>query len=75
MIHRRRLLGVFCTCGGEVFYENLHRQGLASREWAWEAFCDKCKDCDPNGYSTKQELLEESPKFWRDDLLGDGECK
>jgi len=55
-------LNVDCRCGGEVVYEDM--RGRASKEFRYEAFCRKCKTCDPNGYATVRELKRESPRFW-----------
>lgn len=65
-----RLVGVNCSCGGEVWFQNLHEIGGASRAMAWEAWCRKCRACDCNGYSTRRELLAESAKFWTNGRAG-----
>lgn len=62
-----QLKGVKCDCGGEVWFENLFKRGLASREFAWEAFCIECKSCDADGYRTRKELLDKSPANWVSD--------
>jgi hypothetical protein len=49
-----------CPCGGTVAIEKV----AASAEFQWEAFCLRCKDCDPNGYSTLAAAAAETPGFW-----------
>ena len=61
-----RLEGVWCRCGGEVWYEDCRKAGKATKETRWEAYCRGCKACDANGYSSRAELKRESPKHWGD---------
>ncbi len=61
-----RLEGVWCRCGGEVWYQDMWTRGKASKELRWEAFCRDCKTCDCNGYSSLRAMKQESPAFWGD---------
>jgi hypothetical protein len=69
------LRGVICSvpryrgaapCGGQVFAEWLgpQRDGGETIPASWECFCEKCKDCDPNGWGTLAECVREAPGFW-----------
>lgn len=59
------------VCGGQVFAQ---RHPDESRDdgvevdmvlpSSWECFCEKCLDCDPNGWATLAECVLEAPAFW-----------
>jgi len=67
LANRFRLDGVWCRCGGEIWYDDGIKHGTTSdKSLRWEAFCRQCKACDTNGYSSQKALLAESPAFWGD---------
>lgn len=73
-----RLDGVTCTsarcqpglppCGGQVYAEWFEGEwdGDDKLPPSWECYCEKCLDCDPNGYDTLRECKKEAPGFWMD---------
>jgi len=53
-------------CGGQVFAqfcpEEMDKDEVLPA--SWECFCEKCQDCDPDGWNTLKECLVEAPKSW-----------
>ena len=63
------------VCGGQVFAERFGPYGVAERfgpygeegeviPGSWECYCERCQDCDPNGWATLKECVCEAPDFW-----------
>ena len=60
-----------CQCGGRV---EIRDHGLPEElpdedggydpEFRFEACCDKCRECDPNGYATKGEALAGAREYF-----------
>lgn len=46
----RPVLGTHGGCGGTVKVKDWNTS--ASRDFRYEAYCEKCNSCDPNGYSS-----------------------
>jgi len=45
---RGEIVGLSCRCGGRIVIKDW--KGRASRAYRWEACCETCGSCDPNGY-------------------------
>ena len=54
-----------CDCGEDNLYVIDHRssyyQATANREWRYEVTCDACRQCDPDGYQNRNEVIEAYP--------------
>lgn len=44
-------VGYHGGCGGEIRITD-YRDSVSDRNFSYEAFCKKCRACDPNGYSS-----------------------
>ncbi|WP_417744782.1 hypothetical protein [Rosistilla oblonga] len=47
------------NCGGTIEIEK-----VGSGEFAWESYCDKCLDCDPNGWYSLTVAAHEASSFF-----------
>lgn len=54
---------ISCACGGQVQIKDWG-EGGAAPEFRFEASCDRCLDCDPNGYATLKEALANAQTFF-----------
>lgn len=50
-------------CGGRIRVKDWHDG--ASRGWRYEAWCEKCRACDPNGYGSIKETVEGASEYFR----------
>jgi hypothetical protein len=50
---------VHATCGGKIRIERVGPGWLA-----WEAFCIKCTDCDPNGWPSLRQAAAKAKEFF-----------
>ncbi len=55
----RRTKGYPCApvCGGQIRVQHLPPCG-------WESHCDKCGECDFNGYDTLKECVKAAPDYF-----------
>jgi hypothetical protein len=53
---------LICDCGGEVEVKDW--RGEASKGGRYEAWCNGCKSCDPNGWASQREVLANSPGYF-----------
>jgi len=53
---------LICDCGGEVEVMDWKRACEAGR---YEAWCNKCQECDANGWATQAEVLQNSPGYFQ----------
>jgi hypothetical protein len=55
-------------CGGQVFAEFFAGESKVDYDEpsppSWECYCEKCLDCDPNGWDTLRECVREAPAYW-----------
>ena len=49
------------SCGGQVYAEKVESH---NREFAWECYCERCLDCDPNGWPSLRACVAEAAGFW-----------
>lgn len=54
---------LICDCGGEVEVKDW--RGEASKGGRYEAWCNGCKSCDPNGWGSQREVIENSPGYFQ----------
>ncbi len=47
-----------CTCGGTLRLDHHNKEPKPAREFRWEVYCDKCLECDPNGYSSREKAID-----------------
>lgn len=54
------------VCGGQIFAEWFHGEwdGDEKLPPSWECYCERCKECDPNGWATLRECVREAPAYW-----------
>lgn len=62
----REVVGHACSCGGRLLIQDSRPVKGVNREWSYEVFCEKCYDCDPNGYSSVRKCLDAVPEFWKE---------
>jgi hypothetical protein len=67
-------------CGGQVFAEWFKGPWDSETDYytgkerrfklpdSWECYCEKCQDCDPNGWPTLADCVREAPAFWMADV-------
>jgi len=59
-------------CGGQVKVERVNPQTRVIGPWLasddlnfrWESFCDKCKNCDCNGWATLPQAVKEAVDYF-----------
>ena len=47
-------------CGGKLRVEDFRPKGVRG-ELRYELHCDKCKECDPNGWARQDKLIPAAP--------------
>jgi hypothetical protein len=54
------------ACGGRVYAEWFpgERDDGGPIPPSWECYCEKCLECDPNGWATLAECRREAPGYW-----------
>lgn len=50
-----------CDCGGEVEVKDWETR----TETRYEASCNKCLSCDPNGWGSQREIIAHSPGYFK----------
>ena len=50
-------------CGGRLRVEDWRPKG-GRGQWRYELFCERCGDCDPNGYATQAEVMTDGLEFF-----------
>jgi hypothetical protein len=50
-----------CDCGGEVEVKDWETR----TETRYEASCNKCYSCDPNGWGSQREIIANSPGYFQ----------
>jgi hypothetical protein len=64
-----RIIGITCgiispqgvPCGGELRIELCDG---SERDFRWETFCDRCKNCDCNGWPTRSSALANAKEYF-----------
>jgi len=62
-----RVIGVTCSCGGELRVERLKADGTTvsnDPDFRWETFCTRCKSCDCNGWRTLALALANAAEYF-----------
>ena len=59
---RWEIVGLSCKCGGRILIRDW--KGHASRDWRWEAYCESCGSCDPNGYANLKATCQGAAKYF-----------
>lgn len=56
------------VCGGQVFAEwfGPTADGDEVLPASWECYCDRCQECDPNGWPTLLDCVLKAPEYWTD---------
>lgn len=57
-----------CKCGGLLMVQDHCNEGFerkTGKEFRYECFCDKCKTCDPNGWRSCRQVIDNSPQFFK----------
>ena len=59
------------VCGGKIFAERfgLYRDDGEVISGSWECYCERCLDCDFNGWDTLRECIQEAPEFWMEEVI------
>ena len=52
--------GLICRCGGEIVLRDYGGSG----EWRYETSCEKCWECDPNGWGSQRRAIEEAKHYF-----------
>ena len=58
---------IVCRCGGRVRVEDYRGKGY-TREFRFEAFCSRCKVCDPNGWPTLATAKAEAAVYFKPEV-------
>jgi hypothetical protein len=61
-MENRPHLGFHGGCGGKIRVSD--RKDSADRAFRYEAWCQKCLECDPNGYSSVAETVDKASKYF-----------
>ena len=55
----RAELHLKCPCGGQVYLDD-----ISYGQFRYEAFCDSCKSCDPNGYPSLATAIAGATRYF-----------
>ncbi len=66
-------------CDGRILCERVEPSSRMTGEeinsdpvnYRWEAYCETCKACDPNGWPTLREANKESRRYFAPDVKAD----
>ncbi len=51
-----------CDCGGQIAIKDWKKE--VRRELRYEAYCEECQKCDPNGYSSIIKTVNGAKKYF-----------
>lgn len=57
-----------CKCGGLLMVQDHCSEGFnrtTRKEYRYECFCDKCKNCDTKGWRSLRQVIEHSLTFFK----------
>lgn len=58
------VVSVKCRCGGNLRIEkDSPNRGVSEKDFKWESFCIKCLSCDPNGWRTLGNAVDQLGYF------------
>ena len=64
--HRRPKYPGSPACGGKILAQRFpgEEDDDGRIPPSWECFCEECGECDPNGWPTLRECVENTPDYW-----------
>ena len=54
--------GFLCSCGGSLYLRDYG--AMADPDFRFELWCHACRECDPNGYATREEALQDGRLYF-----------